>query len=114
MARMRARRMSAMLWVTSLGSRRVSDQCGKLVGDAEAPLGGGQQHHAAIGCETSAIERGDDFLALDGWEIEWQQDIFGHGGCGSRDGVDCLVSTPNSVNAINALRDTRQQIPAMP
>ena len=33
------------------------------------------------------------------------------GGCGSRDGVDCLVSTSNSVNAINALCDSRQRIP---
>ena len=97
-----------------IGIARVGDQRGELVGDAQAPLGGGQQHHAAIGGEAPAIERGDDFLASDGWETERQEGIFGHGGCGSRDGVDCLVSTPNSVNVISALRDTRQRIPAMP
>ena len=95
------------------GIARVGDQGGEPVGDAEAPLGGGQQHHAAIGCEASAIERGGDFLALDGWETERQQGIFEHGGCGSCEGVDCLVSTPKSVNVPSALRDTRQRIPAM-
>ena len=52
---------------------RVGDQRGELVGDPQTPLGGGQQHHAAIGGEPSAIERGGDFLALDGWEMERQQ-----------------------------------------
>ena len=97
-----------------IGIARVGDQSGQLVGDAKAPLGGGEKHHPAIGGEAPAIERGDDFLARNGWEMERQEAIFGHGGCGSRDSVDCLVSTPNSVNAINALRDTRQRIPAMP
>src|SRR5437764_381738 len=46
--------------------------------------------------------------------MEPQQGIFGHGGCGSRGRVDRMASTPNSVNAINLLRDTRQRIPAMP
>ena len=92
---------------------RVGDQARKLVGDAQAPLGSGEQHHAAIGCQAPAVEPGGDLLAPDGWEIERQEAIFEHGGCGSRDRVDCLVSTPNSVNKIKALRDTRQRIPAM-
>ena len=93
---------------------RVGDQGRELVGDPQTPLGGGEQHHAAIGRDASAIERGGDFLARDGWEMERQQAIFGHGGCGSRGRVDRMASTPNSVNAINRLRDTRQRIPAMP
>jgi hypothetical protein len=80
-----------------IGIAWVGDQRGQLVGDAQAPLGGGQQHHAASGGEAPTIEPGGDFPALDGWEIERQQGIFGHGGCGSRDGVDWLVSTSNSV-----------------
>jgi len=70
---------------------RVRDQCGQLVDDAQAPLGGGEKHHATIGGQTPAIEGGDNFLALDGWESERQEGMFGHGGCGSRDRVDCLV-----------------------
>ena len=71
-----------------IGIARVGDQGGELIGDAQAPLGGGEQHHAAIGCEAPAIERGGDFLAPDGWEMEREEGIFGHGGCGSRAGVD--------------------------
>ena len=48
---------------------RVGDQRGKLVGDAQAPLGGGEQHHAAIGRQSPAIKCGDDFLASNGWEM---------------------------------------------
>ena len=93
---------------------RVVDQVSELVGDAQAPLGGGKQQHAAIGGDATAVEPRDDFLARDGWEMERQECIFGHGGCCSRDCVDRMASTPNSVNAINALRDTRQRISAMP
>ena len=92
---------------------RVGDQRRQLVCNAQAALGGSKQHHAAIRCEPPAIERGGDFLASDGWEIKRQEGIFGHGGRGSYDGVEELVSTPNSVNAINALRHTRQRTSVM-
>ena len=51
----------------------VGDQRGQPVGDAQPPLGSRQQHHAAIGSDASAIERGSDFLASDGWKTERQQ-----------------------------------------
>ena len=92
---------------------RVGDQLSQLVGNAQPPFRGRQQHHASIGCETPTVERGDDFLALHGWKSERQEDIFGHGGGGSRDRVDCWVVTPNSVNEIRSLHLTRQRIPAM-
>ncbi len=85
----------------------------KRVGDALA-LRGDDQQHAAVGCWPSTVERADDFLAVHGWETERQQGFFGHGGCGSRDRVDCLVSTSKAIDALDALRDTRQRIPEMP
>jgi hypothetical protein len=33
--------------------------------------------------KASAVERGSDFLAVDGWETEWQQALLEHRGCGS-------------------------------
>ena len=62
---------------------RISDQRREPVGDAERSFDRREQHHAAIGGDAPAIERGGDFLALDGWEIKRQQVIFEHGGCGS-------------------------------
>jgi hypothetical protein len=74
---------------------RIGDQRRQPLRDTDAALGGGQQHHPAIGGDTAAIECGRDFLAFDGWEIERQEGIFGYGGCGSRDCVDWMASTPN-------------------
>jgi hypothetical protein len=88
---------------------RVGDHRREARGDPNGPLHSGQQHDAAIGSDAPAVECGDDFLAPDGWEIERQQRIFRHGGCSSRGGMDWMVSTPISINAINVLRDTRQR-----
>jgi hypothetical protein len=41
----------------------VGDQSGKPISDAQATLRGSQQHHAAIGGESSAVKGGSDFLA---------------------------------------------------
>ena len=62
---------------------RVGDQPGKTIGQADAPLGGGQQHDATIGGDPAAIKGGRDFLAADGWKQERLDRIVGHGGCGS-------------------------------
>jgi len=87
--------MLATLWVMSSGFARISDQPGQPGGDAHAALGGGQQQHPAVRGDASTIEGGGHFLASDGWKMERQQSIFGHGGCGSRCYVAELVSTPN-------------------
>ena len=91
----------------------VDNQRRECLGNTDTTLGRRQQHHAAVGCDAPTIECCNHFLAFNGWETERQRGIFRHGGCGSRSCVDGMASTPNSVNAINALRDTRQRIPAM-
>jgi hypothetical protein len=41
-----------------------------------------------------------DFLALDGWEIEWQQAIFEHGACGSVRFGGNWQSTPAALKTV--------------
>ena len=49
---------------------------------------------ATVRGHASAIKRGADFLTSNRWETEGQQSILQHSGCGSRDNVDGMVSTP--------------------
>jgi hypothetical protein len=56
------------------------------------------------------VERGDDFLALDGWKRKWQRRIVRHGGCGKpgcrhRIGVSIRI-----LLHINRLRYIRQPL----
>ena len=62
---------------------RVRDQRRQLLRDAQPPLGSGQEHHAAVGGDASAVECSGDFLASDGWKAEGLDCIVRHGGCGS-------------------------------
>jgi len=62
---------------------RISDQRRQALGKAQASFGGGQQHHAAIGGDATAVEGRGDFLAADGWKQERRSRIVEHGGCGS-------------------------------
>jgi hypothetical protein len=41
----------------------VRDDLGESVGDAEAPLGLGEEHHPAVGGDPSTVEGGADLLA---------------------------------------------------
>ena len=61
----------------------VGDQPRQSLGNPQAALGGGQQHHAAVRGHPPAVEGSGEFLAADGWKIERQEHIVGHGGCGS-------------------------------
>ena len=76
--------------VTRIGDQRSEGPC-----NPEPALGRGQQQNAAVGRHASAIKGGGDFLAANRWEIKRQQGILGHGGCGSRDCWNGVVSTPN-------------------
>jgi hypothetical protein len=86
------------------GIALIEDQRREPVSNAHATLGGGEQHHAAVGGETSTIEGSGEFFPGDGWKAERLDRIVGHGGCGSEcscgpDGFDT-----QSVSSINALR----------
>jgi hypothetical protein len=48
----------------------IDDQPGEPIGQAEAAFRRREKHHAAIGGDTTAIERSSDFLASDGWELK--------------------------------------------
>jgi hypothetical protein len=102
---MRARRTSATVWVMCAGSRwsaiRAASNCTPTIGQC-------QQHHAAIGGKSATIEGSSDFLARNGWQVEVESIIVGHGGCGSearcaQDGFDT-----HSLRKLNALRHTCQ------
>ena len=72
-----------MLCVTNSGLRGSAIKPGEAVSHPDTPLGGGQQHDAAIGGDPAAIKGGRDFLAADGCKQERRDRIVGHGGCGS-------------------------------
>jgi hypothetical protein len=54
---------------------RVGDQAGDAVDDTDPPVGQGQQRHAAVGCDASAIEGRADSLARHAWRIEQKAGI---------------------------------------
>src|ERR671926_526595 len=47
----------------------------KLLSDAQPTLGGGAEHHPAIGADASAVKGGNDLLAGHGWKGKGQQRI---------------------------------------
>jgi hypothetical protein len=54
------------------------------LGHPNPTLGHRQQHHPAVRGDSRAVERGGDFLALDGWKREQRNRIVDHGGHGRR------------------------------
>ena len=77
---------------TQHGGERVDDQCRvapvadtacQHVGQAEAPFRLAQQDQAAVGGDQATIEGGRHLLALDGWQMEGEKGIVGHGGRGA-------------------------------
>ena len=61
----------------------VGDQSSESLGESPPTLGKREQHDAAVGGETTAIEGSCDFLARHGWIGNGERVIVGHGGCGS-------------------------------
>tara|TARA_B100000378_G_scaffold273710_1_gene267032 strand:+ start:2307 stop:2627 length:321 start_codon:yes stop_codon:yes gene_type:complete len=49
---------------------RISDACGESICDPQPPLGLRKQQHTAVRRQTTAIERGCNFPATNGWEGE--------------------------------------------
>ena len=61
----------------------VPDAAGQRLGQAEPAFRLAQQHQPAVRGDQPALEIGGHLLAFDGWKIERQQGIFGHGGRGA-------------------------------
>ena len=85
----------------------VGHEASEARGDAEPPLRHGQQHHAAVGCEPTAVEIGCDLAPPNGWKtnggiVSWV--MAGVAGVTMR---ECLVSHPNLRN-ISSLDHARQ------
>ncbi len=86
----------------------VGKKSSKRISKCAPTIGQCQQHHAAIRGKSATIERSCDFLARNGWQVEAESIIVGHGGCGSearraQDGLDT-----HSLRNLNALRHTCQ------
>ena len=86
----------------------VGDHGGKLLGDPHPSRCLGKQHHATVGRQPSAVERGGQLLAANGWKREQRRRIVRHGGCGRLDGVDGVGFSNQILRQINRLGYTRQ------
>ena len=87
----------------------VGDHGGKLLGDPHPSRRLAEQHHPTVGRQSSAVERGGELLASDGWKRERQRRIVGHGGCGRLDAVDRVGFNNRILRYINRLSYIRQQ-----
>jgi hypothetical protein len=86
----------------------IGNKSGKHISNCVPAIGQCQQHHAAIRGKSATIERSCDFLTRNGWQVEAESIIVGHGECGSearraQDGLDT-----HSLRELNALRHTCQ------
>ena len=61
----------------------VPDAARQRLGQAEPAFRPAQQDQPAVGRDQPALEIGGHLLAFDGWKIEREKGIFGHGGRGA-------------------------------
>ena len=61
----------------------LPDAARQRLGQAEPAFGPAQQDQPAVGRDQPAIEIGGHLLASNGWKIEREKGIFGHGGRGA-------------------------------
>jgi len=66
----------------------IGNAARQAFGHAQTPLGKRKQHHAAVRRHAPTVERGGDFLALDGWKREQRNRIISHGGRGGRESAN--------------------------
>ena len=89
-----------------VGVAPLPDAAGQRLGQPEPALRRAQQHQPAVGRDRPAREIGGHLLALNGWKIEREKSIFGHGGvalswlrqkcAGKRISTRCQRLTPRS------------------
>ena len=91
----------------------IGDNSGQRRAQAELFVRSRQQQYAAIRGQATTIKGSGHLLTMYGWQREWQQSIFVHGGCGSLRRGQRLVSTPKSLSYVRRLHHIRQRIPDM-
>ena len=77
---MRKRSIADSVCTTSAGVAPVPDAARQRLGQAEPAFRLAQQNQAAVRGDQAAVEIGGHLLASDGWQIERENGIFGHGG----------------------------------
>jgi hypothetical protein len=80
--------MSAIVWAMRRRIATIRNAARQAFGHAQTPLGQRKQHHAAVRGHPPAVERGGDFLALDGWKPKQRNRIISHGGRGGRESAN--------------------------
>ena len=88
----------------------VADSAGQPTGNPEAALGRPQQQQTAVRGLVAAVEIDCEFLTRDGWQIEREQPIVGHGGCGSGWAREADRLDNELLRDPNALRHARRPI----
>ena len=92
---MRARRMSATLWVTNSGLRGSAINPARVLAIPMLRSAAASRSTPPSYVIRPPSKAAVTFLRPTDGESERQEHIFGHGGCGSRGYVAELVSTPN-------------------
>ena len=95
MANMRKRSIAGSVWTASAGSRHSRMQPASVSARSRRRSASRRQNQPAVRGDQTALEIGGHLLALDGWQIEREQAIFGHGGRGAFVDREELASTTN-------------------
>ena len=85
-----------------------SNQPCQPINNADPPVGQGQQRHAAVGGDATAIEGLADFLARHAWQIEQKTGIVIHGGRGASGVWNSVGLSNQNLFQISWLRYVRQ------
>ena len=88
----------------------VGHRCGEPLADAEPRLSLAKEQQTAVGRLVAAGEIYCELLAGDGWQIEWQWRILGHGGCGVRCGYAGTRGRTRLLRESRPLRHNRHTV----
>jgi hypothetical protein len=81
----------------------IGDHGRELLGDPHSSRCFGEQHHATVRRQATAIESSNELLASHRWKMERQSRIVGHGGCGWCDEMDRVGFRNRILRHINRL-----------
>jgi hypothetical protein len=89
----------------------IRHRIGKPPAHAELALRLSQQQQARIGRLVAAIKIDCEFLAANGWQVEGEQRIVGHGGCGARLIREATCRNNDLLRESLASRHSRRRFP---